>query len=82
LVRGLWLQGHADRALDLVEQMIAESTAVEHTLTLAHILSDAACFIGVAERREAGQIGLLDLRDGQTRHCGSTQWRSRPQRQK
>jgi predicted ATPase/DNA-binding winged helix-turn-helix (wHTH) protein len=47
LVRGLWLQGHADRALDLVEQMIAESTAVEHTLTLAHILSDAACFIAL-----------------------------------
>jgi len=47
LVRGLWLQGHADQALDLVEQMITESTAVEHTLTLAHILSDAACFIAL-----------------------------------
>jgi tetratricopeptide (TPR) repeat protein len=47
LVRGLWLQGHADQALDLVEQMIAQSLAVEHTLTLAHILSDAACFIAL-----------------------------------
>jgi hypothetical protein len=45
LVRGLWIQGHADQALALVEQMIAEGLALEHTLTLAHILSDAACFI-------------------------------------
>jgi len=47
LVRGLWLQGHADRALALVEQMVADGLALEHTLTLAHILSDAACFIAL-----------------------------------
>jgi predicted ATPase/DNA-binding winged helix-turn-helix (wHTH) protein len=47
LVRGLWIQGHADQALALVEQMIAEGLALEHTLTLAHILSDAACFIAL-----------------------------------
>jgi predicted ATPase/DNA-binding winged helix-turn-helix (wHTH) protein len=47
LVRGLWLQGHADQASVLVEQMIAEGIALEHTLTLAHILSDAACFIAL-----------------------------------
>jgi predicted ATPase/DNA-binding winged helix-turn-helix (wHTH) protein len=47
LVRGLWLQGHADQALASVEQMIAEGLALEHTLTLAHILSDAACFIAL-----------------------------------
>jgi predicted ATPase/DNA-binding winged helix-turn-helix (wHTH) protein len=47
LVRGLWLQGHADQALALVEQIIAEGLALEHTLTLAHILSDAACFIAL-----------------------------------
>jgi tetratricopeptide (TPR) repeat protein len=47
LVRGLWLQGHADQALVLVEQMIAEGVALDHTLTLAHILSDAACFIAL-----------------------------------
>src|SRR5258708_16616236 len=47
LVRGLWLQGHADQALVLVEQMIAEGLALKHKLTLAHILSDAACFIAL-----------------------------------
>ena len=47
LVRGLWLQGYADQALVLVEQMIAEGLALEHTLTLANILSDAACFIAL-----------------------------------
>jgi hypothetical protein len=47
LVRGLWLQGYADQALRLVEQMIAEGLALEHTLTLANILSDAAGFIAL-----------------------------------
>ncbi len=47
LVRGLWIQGHADQALALVEQMVADGLALEHTLTLAHILSDAACFIAL-----------------------------------
>jgi tetratricopeptide (TPR) repeat protein len=45
--RGLWLQGHADQALVLVEQMVAEALALDHTLTLAHVLSDAACFIAL-----------------------------------
>jgi hypothetical protein len=47
LVRGLWLQGHADQALVLVEQMVTEGLALDHTLTLAHVLSDAACFIAL-----------------------------------
>jgi predicted ATPase/DNA-binding winged helix-turn-helix (wHTH) protein len=47
LVRGLWLQGHADQALVLVEQMIAEGLTLKHTLTQAQILSDAACFIAL-----------------------------------
>jgi hypothetical protein len=47
LVRGLWLQGYANQAMILVEQMIAECLALEHTLTLVHILSDAACFIAL-----------------------------------
>jgi predicted ATPase/DNA-binding winged helix-turn-helix (wHTH) protein len=47
LVRGLWLQGYADQALDLVEQTIAEGLALDHTVTLANILSDAACFIAL-----------------------------------
>jgi len=47
LVRGMWLEGHADQALALTERMIAEGLALEHTLTLAHILSDAACFIAL-----------------------------------
>jgi predicted ATPase/DNA-binding winged helix-turn-helix (wHTH) protein len=47
LARGLWLQGHADQALVLVEQMIAEGLALKHTLTQAQILSDAASFIAL-----------------------------------
>jgi predicted ATPase/DNA-binding winged helix-turn-helix (wHTH) protein len=47
LARGLWLQGYADQALALVEEMIAEGLALDHTLTLAHTLSDAACFIAL-----------------------------------
>jgi predicted ATPase/DNA-binding winged helix-turn-helix (wHTH) protein len=47
LAPGLWLQGYADQAVDLVEQMIAKGLALEHTSTLAHVLSDGACFIAL-----------------------------------
>ena len=47
LARDLWLQGYADRALGLVEQMIAEAQALDHTLTLGAVVCDAACFIAL-----------------------------------
>jgi tetratricopeptide (TPR) repeat protein len=47
LARGLYIQGYADQALVLVEQMIAEGLALKHTLTQAQIFSDAACFIAL-----------------------------------
>jgi hypothetical protein len=47
LARGLWIQGYADQALALVERTIAEGVALDHTLTLANILSHAACFIAL-----------------------------------
>lgn len=45
LARALWLQGAFDQALAEVEAMVAEGEALDHTLTLAHVLSDAACFL-------------------------------------
>jgi predicted ATPase/DNA-binding winged helix-turn-helix (wHTH) protein len=45
--RCLWLQGRADQALVLVRQMVADGLALNHTLTLAYILADAACFISL-----------------------------------
>ena len=47
LARDLWLQGYADRALALVEQMIAEAQALAHTLPLGAVICDAACFIAL-----------------------------------
>jgi len=47
LARDLWLQGYADRALALVEQMIADAQALDHTLTLGAVVCDAACFIAL-----------------------------------
>jgi predicted ATPase/DNA-binding winged helix-turn-helix (wHTH) protein len=47
LARDLWLQGYADRALALVEQMIAEAQALDHTLTFGAVVCDAACFIAL-----------------------------------
>ena len=41
------LLGYADQALALVEQMIAEGVARDHTLTLANTLSHATCFIAL-----------------------------------
>ena len=47
LARDLWLQGYADRALALVEQMVAEAQALDHTLTLWDVVFEAACFIAL-----------------------------------
>ena len=47
LARTLWLQGYADQALALVERMIAEAQALDHTLTLGAVVCDAACFIAL-----------------------------------
>ena len=47
LARDLWLQGCADRALALVERMVAEAQALDHTLTLGAVVCDAACFIAL-----------------------------------
>jgi predicted ATPase/DNA-binding winged helix-turn-helix (wHTH) protein len=47
LARTLWLQGCADQALALVERMITEAQALDHTLTLGAVVCDAACFIAL-----------------------------------
>jgi predicted ATPase/DNA-binding winged helix-turn-helix (wHTH) protein len=47
LARDLWLLGYADRALALVEQMVAEAQALEHNPTLSYVLFEAACFIAL-----------------------------------
>ncbi|THD60573.1 winged helix-turn-helix domain-containing protein [Phenylobacterium sp.] len=47
LARALWLRGDADQALRDVEDNIATVTADDHTLSLAHVLSDAACFLAL-----------------------------------
>jgi predicted ATPase/DNA-binding winged helix-turn-helix (wHTH) protein len=47
VARNLWLQGYADQALVLVEQMIADAQALDHTLTLGAVVCDAACFIAL-----------------------------------
>jgi predicted ATPase/DNA-binding winged helix-turn-helix (wHTH) protein len=47
LARNLWLQGCADRAVALVEQMVAEAQALEHSATLSYVLFEAACFIAL-----------------------------------
>jgi predicted ATPase len=47
LARDLWLQGCADQALALVERMVADAQALDHTLTLGAVVCDAACFIAL-----------------------------------
>lgn len=46
-VRGAWLLGRFDEALAEVGAMVTDGLALEHTLTLAHVLSDAACFLAL-----------------------------------
>ena len=69
------LQGHADQVLALARQMIAERLVLGHTLTLAHVLSGAACFMALS----AGDLPLVArytkmLREHTTLHALSV-WR-------
>jgi predicted ATPase/DNA-binding winged helix-turn-helix (wHTH) protein len=70
LVRSLWLQGSADQALAMIDTMLAEARTFGHTLTIAHILSDAACFVAFW----AGDLALAEryttmLREYTTLHA-------------
>jgi predicted ATPase/DNA-binding winged helix-turn-helix (wHTH) protein len=47
LARTLWLRGRADQSLEDVEDNIADVTASDHILSLAHVLSDTACFVAL-----------------------------------
>ncbi len=47
LARTLWLRGHADQASRDVADNLAEVMASDHTLSVAHVLSDAACFVAL-----------------------------------
>ena len=47
LAKTLWLQGRAADALALVDDMLNAALKLEHTLSLAHVLSDAACFVAL-----------------------------------
>jgi len=47
LARALWLRGCADQALRDVAGNLAEVMASDHTLSVAHVLSDAACFVAL-----------------------------------
>jgi predicted ATPase/DNA-binding winged helix-turn-helix (wHTH) protein len=52
--RVLWLQGYADQALREIANMVDAAESIHHTLTLAHVLSDAACPVAL-------MVGDLDL---------------------
>lgn len=45
--RTLWMHGHVDQAMRDVEANIAQVQESRHDLTLAHVLSDAACAIAL-----------------------------------
>lgn len=59
LARVLWLQGYADQALREIENTVDAACALHHTLTLAYVLSDAACPVSL-------MIGDLDLAERYT----------------
>ncbi|CAN5193244.1 winged helix-turn-helix domain-containing protein [soil metagenome] len=56
LARALWLRGFADQALADVEGNLAEVMASGHILSVAHVLSDAACFLALW----TGDLALAD----------------------
>jgi len=56
LARVLWLQGLADQALREIADTVEQAASVHHTLTLAHVLSDAACPVALM----AGDLALAE----------------------
>ena len=56
LARVLWLQGFTHRALEEVRHTVAYATAIDHQLSLANFLAEAACTIALL----AGEIELAD----------------------
>jgi predicted ATPase/DNA-binding winged helix-turn-helix (wHTH) protein len=47
LARTLWLLGHTDDAVALVDHMLDDALKLDHVPSLAHVLSDAACFVAL-----------------------------------
>lgn len=41
--RALWLQGHVDQALKVIDENIADAVAVKHALSLCNALAQSAC---------------------------------------
>jgi predicted ATPase/DNA-binding winged helix-turn-helix (wHTH) protein len=56
LARVLWLQGLTRRALDEVTDTVAYALAIDHKLSLANVLAEAACPIALM----AGDLDLAD----------------------
>jgi predicted ATPase/DNA-binding winged helix-turn-helix (wHTH) protein len=56
LARVLWLQGHTQQALDEARDTVAYALAIDHTLSLANVLAEAACPIALL----VGNVALAD----------------------
>jgi predicted ATPase/DNA-binding winged helix-turn-helix (wHTH) protein len=69
LTRVLWLQGHVDRALRLVEENIDDAIAVNHTLSISNALAQSACpvslFAGRLDKAEQYMRQLAGLTAGE-----------------
>ncbi len=69
LARVLWLKGLADQAAQEVENNLADIAGTGHGLSMAHVLSDSACFVALWR-------GDLDLAE---RHLASLRLHTRLQ---
>jgi predicted ATPase/DNA-binding winged helix-turn-helix (wHTH) protein len=56
LARVLWLQGHSALALNEISSTVAYVLAIDHKLSLANVLAEAACPIALM----AGELDLAD----------------------
>src|SRR5271156_2580041 len=76
LARDLWLEGEGDQALALIAEMVADAQALDHTLTLAHVLSDGACFIALWSGDLALAERYTDMLRAQTTLHALDVWRT------
>ncbi len=74
--RALWLQGHVDRALRVVEENIADAVALNHRLSLCNALAQSACPVALfAGRLDLAERYIRQL-DGLTAGEGVMIWQT------
>ncbi len=76
LSRALWLQGHVDQALRLVDENVEEAIGINHTLSVCNALAQSACPVTLFAGRLDKADRYLRLLSEHTASEGLLIWRT------